>query len=130
MVFISFVRFYIILSKGGEIVGLQENIAANMRAIMERRQKSLTEFSEELGISRNALYDYIRCKGNPSIATVEHIAEKLGVEPAALMGLFELDQQEAALRLLDSIQSVAALTEEKRRRFVELFLEMVALWSD
>ena len=69
-------------------MGLQENIAVNMRAIMERQQKSLTEFSEELGISRNALYDYIRCKGNPSIATVEHIAEKLEVDPAALFGLF------------------------------------------
>jgi len=111
-------------------VGLQENIAVNMRAIMERQQKSLTEFSEELGISRNALYGYIRCKGNPSIATVEHIAEKLEVDPAALMGLFALDRQEAAFWLLDTIKEVAALTEEKRRRFTELFAEMVALWSE
>ena len=92
-----------------------------------KKQKTLTEFFEELGISRNALYN---CKGNPSIATVEHIAEKLEVDPAALMGLFELDRQEAAFWLLDTIKEVAALTEEKRRRFTELFAEMVALWSE
>ena len=92
-------------------MGLQENIAVNMRAIMERQQKSLTEFSEELGISRNALYDYIRCKGNPSIATVEHIAEKLEVDPAALMGLFELDRQEAAFWLLDTIKEISTAYE-------------------
>ena len=89
-------------------MGLQENIAAAMRAVMERRGKSLSDFSEELGISRNALHDYLRGRGNPSIATLEHIARKLEIDPAALvLGLFELDKRESALLLLDTIQEVA-----------------------
>lgn len=112
-------------------MGLQENIAATIRTVMERRHKSLTEFSEELGISRTALYDYIRGSGNPSIATLEQIATNLGVSPTALItGLLDLDQREVTLLLLETIQGVAELTEEKRLRFAELFLEMVKLWSE
>ena len=66
-------------------MSLQENMAASIRAIMKNRHKSLSEFSAELGISRNALYNYLRGRGNPSIATLEHMAKNLGVSPAALM---------------------------------------------
>lgn len=112
-------------------MGIQENMAAAMRAIMAQRGKSLTEFSEELGVSRNSLYDYLRGRGNPSIATVEHIAQKLGVVPTVLtQGPLAPDQRKSALLLLDTIQGVAELTEEKRLRFAELFLEMVELWND
>ena len=110
---------------------LNENIAKTIRAVMNRKHMSIEEFSEELGISRNALYGYLRGDGNPSLATLEHIAENLGVSPAALMtGLLDLDQREITLLLLDTIQGVAELPEEKRLRFAELFLEMVKLWNE
>ncbi len=87
---------------------------------MEKRNKSLTEFSEELGISRTALYEYLRGRGNPSVETLEHIAEKLSVSPAVLMtGLFDLDRREITLLLLDTIHEVAELPEKKRLRFPE-----------
>ena len=112
-------------------MGLHENIAATIRTIMEQKQKSLTEFSEELGISRTALYDYLKARGNPSIDTIEQIAEKLEISPAALMtGLMDMDHKEIVLLLLDTIQSVAELSEENRVRFAELFLEMVGLWDE
>ena len=112
-------------------MGLQENIATFIRDTMKRDQKSLSEFSEELGISRNALYEYSTGGGNPTILTLERIAEKLGVDPAALiLGILNLDQREVLLLLTGTIQDVAKLTEEKRLRFAELFLEMVALWDE
>lgn len=112
-------------------MSLQENIAAAMRTIMEQKQKSLTEFAAELDISRNALYDYLRAKGNPSIATLEHIAEKLDVTPAFLMlGTLEDDKREVTLVLLNTIQKLSELPQEKRLRLAELFLEMVTLWNE
>jgi len=112
-------------------MSLQENMAAFIRAAMRSQHKSLTEFSDELGISRNALYNYLHGKGNPSVATLEHMAQNLGVDPASLvLGLFDLDRREITLLLLDTIQGVAELTEEKRLRFAELFLEMVKLWNE
>ena len=111
-------------------MSLQENMAAFIRAAMKSQNKSLSEFSDELGISRNALYNYLHGKGNPSIATLEHMAENLGVNPASLvLGLFDMDQREITMFLLDTINGVSELSEEKRLRFAELFLEMVKLWN-
>ena len=130
MVFNSCVKFCRINSEEVFYMGLQENIAAYIRDTMKREKKSLTEFSEELGISRNALYDYSTGEGNPTILTLEHIAEKMGISPAALiLGILELDQREVLLLLTQTIQDVAKLPEEKREQFVELFLKMVKLWD-
>ena len=112
-------------------MSLQEKIAAYICEVMKREKKSLTEFSEELGISRNALYNYSTGEGNPTILTLEHIAEKMGVDPAALIvGILNLDQREVLLLLMQTIKDVAKLPEEKRARFAELFLEMVKLWDE
>ena len=48
-------------------MGIRENIAASIQTVMKHPQKSLTEFSEELGISRNALYGYIRGRKIPAL---------------------------------------------------------------
>lgn len=112
-------------------MSLQENMAASIRAIMKSQNKSLAEFSNELGISRNALYDYLKGKGNPSIATLEHMAQNLGINPACLvLGVFDTDQRQVTLLLLEMIQGMADLPGEKRLRFAELFLEMMKIWSE
>lgn len=112
-------------------MSLQENMAASIRAIMKSQNKSLSEFSDELGISRNALYDYLKGKGNPNIATLEHMAQNLGINPACLvLGAFDSDQRQVMLLLLEMIQGMAELPVEKRLRFAELFLEMVKIWSE
>lgn len=111
-------------------MSLQENIAETMRVIMKQQNKSLTEFSEELEVSRSAMQDYIKAKGNPSAKTIEHIANKLGITPIALMaGLTVPEQREITVQLLNTFQMVSELPEEKRIRFAELFLEMVKLWD-
>lgn len=112
-------------------MGLQENMAAFIREIMRRNGKTLTEFSEELGISRNSLYAYCTGGGNPTMTTLEHMAERLNVNPASLiLGVFDLEQGRIANLLLDTVQSVSELPEEKRLRFAELFLEIIRLWDE
>ena len=112
-------------------MSLQENMAASIRAIMKNRHKSLSEFSAELGISRNALYNYLRGRGNPSIATLEHMAKNLGVSPAALMlGVFDTDRRQVMLTLLGTIGGMADLPEDKRLRIAVLRLELVKLWTE
>ena len=112
-------------------MGLQENIATFIRDAMKRDNKSLSEFSEELGISRNSLYDYSIGEGNPTILTLEHIAEKMDINPAALiLGILDPEQRDILLVLTETVQDLAKLPEEKRLRFAELFLEMVRLWDE
>lgn len=110
-------------------MGLQENMAEYIRKVMSREKKSFSEFSEELGISRNSLYGYSTGAGNPTLATLDQIARKMDVSPAVILGLSALDQKEALQLILSAIQDVKELTEEKRLRFAELFLEMVELWD-
>lgn len=97
---------------------------------MEFRHMSITEFSEELDISRTALSDYVKAKGNPSVTTVEHIAKKLGIRPEALIASsFEKKQWEITLMLMDIIPAVSQLPEDRRIRFAELVLDMIRLWG-
>lgn len=112
-------------------MNLHESIAEAIRRIMKERNKSLTEFAQELDISKNALYSYLRGDGNPSISTLEGIAKKLEIEPAALLlGVLDRgDRQKIAMAILETFQNVALLPEERRMRFAELFLEMMKLWA-
>ena len=129
-VFHSAVDFCIILSKGGITISIQENLAASIRFMMEVRRQSLTEISEKAEISRSMMQEYVKARGNPSLATIEHLAEKLDVDPAALLtGMLGMEQTECALPLLGVIQQVAELDQEQRIRFAELFLEMVQILS-
>lgn len=129
-VFHSAVDFCIILSKGGITISIQENLAASIRFMMEVRRQSLTEISEKAEISRSMMQEYVKARGNPSLATIEHLAEKLDVDPTALLtGMLGMEQTECTLPLLGVIQQVAELEQEQRIRFTELFLEMVQILS-
>ena len=111
-------------------MGIQQNMADTIRMIMGLRKKTLEEFANDLGISRSTLQEYIKAHGNPTALMIEHIAQKLEIDPAILMtGLLDLDRREIVLLLLNSIQALAELPKEKRIRFAELFLEMVHLWN-
>ena len=112
-------------------MGIQENMANVMRALKETRHKSLAELSEELEISRSALQEYLTGTGNPRITTVEHLAEKLGIDPVFLVSdSFNISQLEVLLLLFDTIQIVSDLPAPKRRRFAELLLEILSLWGE
>ena len=62
-----------------------ENLARKLRKIKEERGLSVVEFSEELEISRSALQSILTCKGNPRTDTIEHIAQKLNINPVLLL---------------------------------------------
>lgn len=64
---------------------IQKNIAAAMRAAMEKSQMSMAEFSRELGIGKSSLQAYLNCQQNMRADTIEMIAGKLGITPAELV---------------------------------------------
>lgn len=110
---------------------IRENISTVMRALMKESGKSLTEFSDELEISRSALQEYLSCKGNPNVATIEHMAKKLGVDTSFLVsGAFSGEQIDVLLTLLNSLKLLSKLDSNKRRQFAQLLLDMIALWNE
>ncbi len=64
---------------------LHENLAGNLAAARRLRQKSLSQFAEELAISRSSLQDMLKGEGNPTLSTVELVAGRLGLDPLLLL---------------------------------------------
>lgn len=112
-------------------MGIQQNMADMMHIIKEKKGVSLAEFSKELEISCSTLQEYLSAQGNPTIQMVEHIAHKLELDPIALMaGLFEPNQTKILLSLLDSIQGLSLLPQQKKQKFAELLQQIIQLWDD
>ena len=96
-------------------MNLNKNFAAILNMIKSERQKSMTEFSEELEISRSALQEYLSGSGDPNLTTIEHIAQKLNVSPCfLLLGDFGEDQLNAFLKMIDILSILSDLPTEKR----------------
>lgn len=109
---------------------IQRNISDVLQLFMKARGKTLDEFAADLEISRSTLQDYLKGTGNPTMGMVEHLAQKLGVQPALLLtGLSECNRQEIALTLLSTLHSVAELPAPKKLQMAGLFSEMVQLWD-
>ena len=109
---------------------LNKNLAAVLNIMKNERQKSMTEFSEELEISRSALQEYLSGAGNPNLTTIEHIAKKLSVSPYfLLLGDFNDEQLSAFMKMIDILSLVSDLQSEKRKRFAELMFEIISLWD-
>lgn len=112
-------------------MGILENIADLMLATKKSSGKSVAILSEELEISPSTLQDYLKATGNPTIKMVERLAEKLDLDPIALMaGSMEPEQYEIVLLMTDTIRAVSDLPQSRRLRFAQLFLELIQLWED
>ena len=58
---------------------IQQNIKHYLRFAMAKRNLSLTEFADELGIARSSLQCYFEGTSNPRADTIHLIAEKLDI---------------------------------------------------
>lgn len=112
-------------------MGIQENLADMLRAIKKLSGQSIEDWSVELGISPSTLQDYLKGAGNPTVKMVEHLADRLDIDPIALIaGQIEKEQCQIVLLLLDTIKAVSDLDQPRRLRFAELVLELVQLWEE
>lgn len=112
-------------------MGMRENMSEMMRMLKRYSKKSVEEFSTDLDIASSTLQEYLNGRGNPTVSMIEHIAEKLGVDPIALVsGKLEPEQSQIVFLLLDTIQAISDLPQPRRLKFAELFLELVHLWED
>ena len=109
---------------------LQKNLSNIMNAIRRNRDQSLTTFAKELDISRSSLQEILNGTGNPRMDTIEHIANRLNMDPLALLSCsYSEEQLEIAMPLLKITDTLSGLPEEKRHEFIVLFqglLQIVA----
>lgn len=111
-------------------MGIQQNMADTIRMIMAINNKSVDDLAAELQIARSTLQGYLKAEGNPTAAMIEHMAERLNIDPAVLLtGLLDMDRRDIVILLFNIIQEIAMLPKKKQLRFAELFLELVLLWN-
>ena len=91
-----------------------DNISRKLKEIKEARGVSVTEFSEQLEISRSSLLALLNCKGNPRTNTIEHIAQKLQIDPIVLLA------EPAAVQKEERLQEV---TDQLLAKIIEMIGE-------
>ena len=80
-------------------MSLSSNFSKNLSSMRKSCNSTLTEFAEEISVSRSYLQSALNGSCNPTLDTVEHIAEKLQVSPDLLLS-FPQKQDEDTIPLV------------------------------
>ena len=107
---------------------LQKNLSVMMNVIRRSRNLSITQFSEELGLSRSYTQALLNGRGNPRMDTIEHIASRLQISLLLLLCCsYSEEQLEIFLLLLLLIRRISALSSAKQTEFLVLFQKLLSL---
>ena len=66
-------------------MNIKRNLSETLKVYRSLEQKSLVDFAEELSIGKTTLQDIESCKANPTLDTVQQIADRLHVNPLSLL---------------------------------------------
>lgn len=111
-------------------MGLQKNWSNCMRLVKKLRNASAAELSADLQMSRSVVQDYMKGKGNPTLSSVDHIAEKLGIDPVLMIsGIENPEKNYVAWLLLETIKEFMKLSEEERVHGAELLHQLLSLFG-
>ena len=106
---------------------LQQNLSNTMKAIRSIRKISITEFSEEIGVSRSEAQGILRGTSNPRLDTIQCIADNLNIDPLVLISSFSETQLEVSLLLLKSFYFFSKLSSEEQKEAARLLNEFLCL---
>ena len=106
---------------------LQQNLSNTMKAIRSIRKISITEFSEEIGVSRSEAQGILRGTSNPRLDTIQCIADNLNIDPLVLISSSSETQLEVSLLLLKSFDFFSKLSSEEQKEAARLLNEFLCL---
>lgn len=111
-------------------MGLQKNWSESLKMLKKLRGASYTEMSEDAEMSRSTIQDYLKGKGNPTLSSIDHIAEKLGVDPVLLVaGTPNPERAYMTWLLMETLKEFTKLPKEDRRLGAELFYRLLSLFG-
>ena len=111
-------------------VTLQQNLSNFMNAIRSSRKQSITEFANQIGISRSEMQQILKGSCNLRIDTVKYIADNLKIDPALLLfPSYSEVQYEFALLILHILDTFSKIPKDKQtdaaNNFHQLLLIMI-----
>lgn len=126
-------------------MSISSNIAAKMLRYKLDHELTTVELASELHLAVSTTQEYLNGNGNPRADTLETIAQQMGVsvnqlisplasEPTQRQTPAPRQPQAASLRHTRAAarlaKEFARLPPDKRGKGIQLFLEMVELWSE
>ena len=108
---------------------IQENIAQKLRVTMERHQRTISDFADELDIPSSSLKNYLRGTSNPRADTIALLADRLDLTPAELISDLPPGTIQAKL-VFRAAKEIGELAPEQREVGIQLFLALVDLFSE
>lgn len=108
---------------------LRRNLSASLNSIRQEQDLTLSDLAEKLGVARSCLQQILHGQGNPSLNTVEHMAEQLEVDPVALLSTASQSNR-AELFLHMTMKRALQLPAERQQALEKLVLEIIQLWED
>ena len=109
----------------------QENLSNLLNAVRKTRKLTITEFSEELDISRTSMQTLLSGKCNPRLDTVERIANHLKIDPALLVSsTFSEEQWQVIFYLFNGIDAFSDLTDERKHKAISLIHELLDVFLE
>lgn len=112
-------------------MGIRINIANTVNRILRERNQSLSELSADIDIPRSSLRNYAKGSSNMRADTIEILADKLGITPAELVsGIQSSPEWVQAQSVLLAAQEIGYLPQESQQHCINIFLELVSIFSD
>ena len=103
-------------------------LAQKIRMLRSLKHISQFDFADEIGISKTVLSDIECGRGNPTLETLEHLADGLGVPLAALLGSADdAGTLQTARMLLSSIETLQELEPGYQTLAVRMFGQLILL---
>ena len=122
---------HIFIDKGVIFVNLQDALSANLSALKRSRGQTTAELAEDLGVSRSNLQKMLNKQANPTIDTIQYMAEQIEADPLMLLfGDYSGKQHVLMLHLLQSMVLVSDLGPGQRRRLAELIQQIISLFGE
>lgn len=110
---------------------IRENIANTVNRILQERNKTLSELSDEIDIPRSSLENYAKGMSNLRADTIEILADKLGLTPAELISnISEKPEWQQAKAVLLAAHEISGLSMEKQESGIQAFLKLVSIFSE
>lgn len=102
-----------------------------VKELSKKRNKTLVEVAEDLGLSRHAFYSWDR--SSPKTSTLEKVADYFGVSVDYLLGRelapYQLDTQEEDLLIAFRLDS-NSMNEDQKKKFNESIKQMMKIAKD
>lgn len=106
----------------------KEILAKNLKDLRTKRNMSLDEFSEEVGVGRATLYKIENGMTNTTIEVIDTISENLHIPPVRLLAEHPLHTPERIVEtLLQTMEWYNYLTEREQEQALACFQQLAYL---